>query len=142
MLKLYFPVLLIVSANLIYQNSLKAMPNQINTFFGLTLAYMIATILSVTIFFISGNSEPIQMQMKNLNWAPLALGGAIVLLEYGFVMLYRVGWSISVGPLVCNIILAILLIIIGFVFYREYITLAKLAGIGLCLVGLVLITKK
>nr|WP_315023425.1 hypothetical protein [uncultured Aminipila sp.] len=75
--------------------------------------------------------------MKYLNWAPFALGVSIVLLEFGFVMLYRVGWNISIGPLVCNIILAILLMIIGYVFYKEGITLTQAAGIGL-----ILITKK
>lgn len=142
MIRYYFPVILIVGANLIYQNSAKAMPGQLNTFLGLTFTYIIAALLSAVIFFIGGSSEPIEMQIKSLNWAPFALGISIVLLEFGFVMLYRVGWNISVGPLVCNIILAILLLIIGYVFYKEGLTLNKVAGMGLCLVGLILLTRK
>nr|WP_315023399.1 hypothetical protein [uncultured Aminipila sp.] len=142
MMRYYLPVMIIVGANLIYQNSAKAMPSQVNTFFGLTFTYLVAAILSATVFFIGGNSESIQMQVKCLNWAPFALGVSVVLLEFGFVMLYRVGWNISTGPLVCNIILAILLIVIGYIFYKESITFTKVAGIALCLIGLVLITKK
>lgn len=142
MIRYYFPVILIVGANLIYQNSAKAMPGQLNTFLGLTFTYIIAALLSAAIFFIGGCSQPIEMQIKSLNWAPFALGVSIVLLEFGFVMLYRVGWNISVGPLVCNIILAILLLIIGYVFYKEGLTLNKVAGMGLCLVGLILLTRK
>ncbi|QHI72962.1 hypothetical protein [Aminipila terrae] len=142
MIRYYFPVMLIVGANLIYQNSAKAMPGQVNTFFGLTFTYIIAAVLSATIFFVGGHSDPIQVQMRYLNWAPFALGVSIVLLEFGFVMLYRVGWNISVGPLVCNIILAIILLIIGYLFYKDIITLTKIAGMGLCMIGLILLTRK
>ncbi|QIB68759.1 hypothetical protein Ami103574_05225 [Aminipila butyrica] len=137
----YLPVALIVTANLIYQNATKIMPAQINPFLSLTLAYLIAAICSTAVFFLYGPSEPIQSQIRHMNWAPFALGLSIVLLEYGYIALYRSGWNISIGPLVCNIILSLLLILVGLFVYRESITLVKIAGVGLCLAGLLLITK-
>lgn len=69
------------------------------------------------------------------------LGVAIVGLEFGYIMAYRAGWNISVGSLVANIILAIVLIPVGIFFYKEGFDLNKVFGVILCLAGLILINK-
>ena len=46
-----------------------------------------------------------------------------------------------IGSLVSNIALAVLLILIGVLLYKESINIQKIIGIGLCLTGLILINK-
>lgn len=65
----------------------------------------------------------------------------IVCLEVGNILLYRSGWNISIASLVCNLGLAVLLIAVGLIFYKEQISARQVAGIVLCLAGLVLINK-
>ncbi len=55
--------------------------------------------------------------------------------------MYKAGWEISTGQLVHSAILAICLIIIGAIFYKEPMTAKKLIGIGVCMVGLFLINS-
>jgi drug/metabolite transporter (DMT)-like permease len=62
-------------------------------------------------------------------------------LELGNILMYRVGWNISIGSLVANILLGLALIVIGYLFYKETISAKQLAGIAFCILGLVLINK-
>ena len=55
--------------------------------------------------------------------------------------MYRIGWEISVGQLVMSAILAIALLIIGVIFFKESFTVSKVIGIVLCLAGLFFINR-
>ena len=55
--------------------------------------------------------------------------------------MYRVGWNISTGQLFHSVLLAICLVIIGIVFYKEQLTASKISGIIICLIGLFFINK-
>jgi drug/metabolite transporter (DMT)-like permease len=78
-----------------------------------------------------------------INWTPfVVLGLAIVGLEAGYVFLYRAGWKVSSGALTANICLAVALLIIGYLLYKETISVKQLAGVVVCGVGLFLINGK
>ena len=55
--------------------------------------------------------------------------------------MYKVGWNVNTGYIVKAIVVGIALIFVGYLVYREQITLTKLAGIAVCLIGLYLINK-
>lgn len=80
-------------------------------------------------------------QFRLTNWAPIVLGVVIVGLELGNILMYRAGWNISLGSLVANISLAVLLIGVGILIYREVLTTSQLVGIALCLAGLFFINR-
>ena len=61
-------------------------------------------------------------------------------LEAGYIYLYKAGWEISVGSLIASVLLAIALIAVGVLVYKEPISLRK-AGVILCLVGLYFINQ-
>ena len=79
--------------------------------------------------------------VKELNWTSIILGFSIVGLEFGYLMAYRAGWKISLGSLVANIALALVLIPIGVLFFKEGFGYNKILGALFCIVGLVLINK-
>ena len=78
---------------------------------------------------------------KQVNWTAFAFGLCLVGLEFGYIQLYRAGWSVSVGPLVCNITLACVLLVIGVLLYKEVLHLPQILGMLLCVAGLVLINR-
>ena len=53
--------------------------------------------------------------------------------------LYESQRKISRASLVQSSILAVALVIVGALLYREHVTWTKLVGVGICLVGLVFI---
>ena len=141
MFQYYLPVLLIVGFNVFYHICAKSIPGQLNPMVGLIVTYLVGAVLAIILFYISDPSKDIISQFKYLNWAPIVLACAIVGLEFGNIMLYRVGWNISIGSLVCNIALAIILLVVGLLLYKESINMQKMIGIGLCIAGLFFINK-
>jgi drug/metabolite transporter (DMT)-like permease len=79
---------------------------------------------------------------QQLNWASYALGISIVGVELGFLLAYRAGWDISVGVVIVNSLIMIMLVPIGILFFQEHLSWQKVLGIMLCIVGVVLIAKK
>lgn len=63
----------------------------------------------------------------------------IILLEGGWILVYRNGFQISNTSLMANIILAIILFLIGIIFLHEPITARKVIGIVVCIAGVYLI---
>jgi len=145
----YFPVILIIGSNVLYHVCAKGVPLQMNPMVSLMITYLVAGALTLAMFFLMPQlfmpdkkvDFSLINQVKQANWAPYLLGFVIVGLELGNILMYRAGWNISLGSLVCNISLAILLILIGIFFYKEIITASQSFGIGLCIVGLIFINR-
>ena len=75
-------------------------------------------------------------EYRNLNWSSFVLGLAIVGLEAGSIYMYKAGWNVSSGQIVYSIILAVCLILVGVFAYHESISVTKIIGILVCMVGL------
>lgn len=137
-----FSIVLIVLSNVFYHICQKLIPEKANPFSALVITYFTSAILSLIALMFNKHGKGILSSFKDLNWASVVLGISIVGLEFGFLMAYRAGWDISVGSLVANIILAIVLISIGIIFYREGFGVNKIIGTIFCIIGLILINRK
>ena len=136
-----WPVLVVVGANTIYHISAKSTPSNISPFASLTLTYVIAGIVSFLMFFITSEEKNILQEMSKANWATYALAASIVFLEFGYMMVYRAGWPVSIASLVCNLSVCCILLFAGLLLYKEAISLKQLMGIVVCFVGLVMVSK-
>jgi len=137
----YVPIIVVVAANTLYHVAAKGMPAGVNTFALLIWVYLTAALLSLALFFVTSHDNDLLAQMKAVNPAPFILGTAIVGLEFGFILLYKVGWDISVGSTICGILLALVLLFVGIFFYKDDISVYKIAGILLCAAGLFFINR-
>jgi drug/metabolite transporter (DMT)-like permease len=66
----------------------------------------------------------------------------IVGLEVGWIFAYKAGWEVSTGFIVQSAVLAILLLVLGYFLYHEALTWNKVAGVVICLIGLIFINLK
>ncbi|KOF57446.1 membrane protein [Clostridium sp. DMHC 10] len=137
-----FSIVLIVLSNVFYNICQKSTPEKANPFSALVVTYFTATVLSSMALLFTKHDKGIWGSFKQLNWTSIVLGFSIVGLEFGYLMAYRAGWNISVGSLVANIILAIVLIPIGIIFYKEGFEVNKIMGAAFCIIGLILINRK
>lgn len=135
----YLPVLVIVMSNALYDISAKAFPEGLNAQAGLTAYYVIAAVVSLLLFYLTSDEKNFATEIKKVNWATFTLALGCTGIDLGYVLLFRAGWNISYGSLVCNIMIAVTLIFVGKIFFREYINRYHLIGISLCLVGFALI---
>lgn len=136
-----WPVLVVVGANTIYNISTKSTPANVNAFASLAMTYVMAALSSVVLFFLTSDSKNLLAELAKTNWTAYALGVAIIGLEFGYICIYRAGWKIGVASLVANISLACVLLVVGYFFSKEVITLKQLLGMGVCAIGLMLIVK-
>ena len=137
-----FSIITIVVSNIMYNICSKSIPAKANPFLSLLITYLTGATISIIALNFYKTDKKFLQSFQDLNWASVALGFSIVGLELGYIMAYRAGWNISLGSLVANIILAVMLIPIGILFFKEGFDLNKIFGIVLCILGLILINKK
>ena len=137
-----WPIALVVLSNVAYQICAKSVPEEMNPFASLTVTYLVGAAASGILFFILDHNGNLIHEVQKINWAPLVLGIVIVGLEAGWIYAYKAGWQVSTGFIVHSAFLAIALIFVGYLLYHEAMTWNKLAGVGICLIGLVLINLK
>lgn len=141
MWNMLWPILIIVAANTLYNVSAKSTPANINSFASLSVTYLIAMICSLCMYFVTSEKKDLFLELSKANWTTYALGVAIVGLEFGFLCAYRAGWKISTAHLYTSISLACVLLIVGFLFYKEVLSLRQILGMAVCAAGLILIAK-
>lgn len=141
MFKYIWPVIIVVSANTFYNICTKSVPENANSFAALTITYTVAAVISLIMFFVTSEQKNFFSEVLKLNWSSIVLGVAIVALEFGYIAIYRAGWKISTGSLVANISLAVVLLVVGILVYKEEISLRQIIGAVACAAGLILITK-
>ena len=142
MLSYIWPIALVVLANTFYQICAKATPEAMNPLASLTVTYTIAALASGLLFAATIRGGSLLREYSHLNWAPFVFGLALVGLEVCFIYAYKAGWPVSAASLVASAFLAVVLIFVGFLVYKEPITVSKLIGIAICMVGLYFINKK
>ena len=136
-----FSIGLIVFSNILYNICQKATPGSVNPFSSLMITYVTAALLTGLALCFYKTDQGLLRSFAAVNWTSVALGVSIVGLEFGYLMAYRAGWDISVGSLVANIFLAVMLIPVGIFFFKEGFAVGKVLGVIFCLIGLVLINK-
>lgn len=142
MWNMIWPMLMVVGANTVYNICAKSVPGKLNSFAALTINYLVAAGLSLALFFLTtGGEKNLLQEMGRTNWAPVVMGLTVVGLELGYILLYRAGWKVSVASLVANIALACILVVVGVLLYKEVLTLRQVAGMGLCVAGLLLMGR-
>lgn len=137
-----WPLGLVVISNVFYQICAKAVPAKMNPFASLTITYVVGAVASFVMYLALNKGGNIVHEYQKTNWAPFVLGLAIVGLEVGYIYAYKAGWPVSVAQIVQAAILAVILIFVGYMLYKEAITWNKIVGIIVCLAGLGLINMK
>ena len=138
----YLPVFMVVCSNVVYHLCAKSISPKSNTFATLAITYVIGAALTLTVYYMTSPEKKLVEEFSHLNWANLVLGFAIVGLEAGNILMYKAGWSISLGPIVTSISSALALILLGRLLFQEAIVLRQALGAVLCMTGLVLINLK
>lgn len=139
MWNMLWPIVMIVTANTLYNICTKAVPANVNAFASLFVTYLAAAGASLALFFLTGQGRNLPSELGRANWSAVVLGLVIVALEFGYVAAYRAGWKISLCSLTANIALACVLLLAGVLLYREALSLRQVLGAAVCALGLWLV---
>ena len=136
-----WPVALVVISNVVYQICAKGIPKNMDVMASMTITYLVAALCSAIMFFFMSKDTSLIEEYSKTNIAPALLGVSVVGLEVGFIYAYKVGWPVSTFSIAQSAFLALALIIVGALLYHEVLTLNKIIGIVICLIGLYFINK-
>lgn len=138
----FLPIAVAVMGGVLYHVSQKSVPRTVSPFSAIIIAYVIG----IAVCAIGLAADPAENSfldsVKQSNWAVVALGVGAAVIEVGFLLAYRAGWNISEASVVMSISVALILIPIGLLAFREHLSVRSVAGVALCLLGLYLISKK
>lgn len=137
----YMSIVIVVLSNLFYHVFQKSIPQQFNPFISLVITYITAIVFSLILFPFYNTNITLVEHLRLSLWPSIALGFAIVGLEIGFLLAYRAGWDISIAAVFSNISVAIFLLPVGLLIYKENFTKTNLVGVIFCIIGLVLVKK-
>ena len=140
-MSMIWPIALVVFSNIVYQICAKGVPKDMDAMASMTITYLVWAVCSAIMYFVMNKNGNLLQEYAKMNWAPFFLGVSVVGLEVGFIYAYKNGWAVSTASLVQSAFLAVALIIVGAVLYREAIKANKVIGIVICLIGLYFINK-
>lgn len=141
MLAYVLPLLIVILSNTVYQICAKSLPEDLDPFASLTVTYLVSAVISLALYYALNRGGSFMQELRKLNWVPFAFGIVLIGLEAGFIYAYKAGWKVSTLSIVQSAFLAVILLILGFVLYKEPLTRNKLAGVAICLVGLYVINR-
>lgn len=140
----YLTIALTIISSILYHFFLKVTPVNVNPMIALTVTYITAAIVTLLIYplYPVEKEVPFVDNFRQVNWVSYALGIAIVGLEVGTLVAYRVGWNISLFNIVASTTVSVLLIPLGLLFFKESLSATTMLGLVFCLFGLILINYK
>ncbi len=122
-----------------YQYFVKRVPVTLNPVVSLIGIYASVLVLSIVLLLFFRGEGGLPAQFKQLSWVQLAIAGSVILIEIGFLLMYRYGWNLSTGNLVTGAVINIILLGIGAILLREKVSAINLLGIALSILGVTLI---
>lgn len=142
MLMFYLSITLAILSSALYHFTQKSTPTNANPAVALLVTYAVSMLLTLLLLFFLPVRGGIFAELGRLNWASYLLAFAIVGLEVGFLLVYRSGWSIGLAAVLVNVVASLMLVPVALLYFRDRLSLVNIAGILVCLVGLVMLNWK
>jgi drug/metabolite transporter (DMT)-like permease len=134
------PLLLVVTGSLVYHIAAKSVPKAFDPVASVIGVYAAALLASIAVYLAA---RPGAMPMVARMWHPAvaAVGLGALMIELGFLLTYRAAWPVSIASVMTNGVVAVLLVPVGALLFGEPITLVRLVGVVLCLIGVSLLQR-
>ncbi len=137
-----FSMALAIFSSVVYHLVTRSVAPAAHPLISITVTYITAMILALALLPFFPLKVGLGEALRQLNWASVGMGVAILGIEMAFLLAYRAGWNISLAALVTNAAVTVVLLPVGVLAFKERLSLAQVAGLVLCVIGLVLINRK
>ena len=138
----YFSITLAIASSALYHFVAKSTPSNVNFTVSLLVTYAIAFVVTFVGFLFFPAKNGILAEIKELNWASIALAIAIVGIEFGFLLTYRAGWNLGIAAVLVNVVASLILVPVAIFLFKDEISWINVLGILVCLAGLVMLNWK
>ena len=138
----YFSIALAICSSALYHFMAKSTPANVNFTVSLLVTYAVAFAVTLLGFFFFPVQNGLAAEIKQLNWASIGLAIAIVGIEFGFLLVYRSGWNLGIAAVLTNVVASLILVPVAILVFKDRISWVNVAGIFVCLAGLVMLNWK
>lgn len=136
----YLSALLAIIGAVSYQTFVKRVPADLNPIVSVLALYVGVLFLGLFLLVLFPVDSGLSGEVRKLSWIQLALAGSVMMMELGFLLMYRFGWNLSTGNIVTGVFINILLVAVGVALIGEKVSLINAAGIALSIIGVALIS--
>ena len=138
----YFSIILAICSSALYHFVAKSTPANVNFTVSLLVTYAVAFVVTLFTIFFFPAQDGITAELKKLNWASIGLAVAVVGIEFGFLLVYRAGWNLGIAAVLTNVVASLILVPVAILIFKDKISWVNIAGILVCLAGLVMLNWK
>ena len=125
----------------LYQTGQKSLTAHVNPMLLLIGAYLVAIAIAVAASPMFRAPEQSDALRSAISWPVLAVGVGVIMIEGGFLMAYRAGGSLQWSGILVNGLAAVVLIPVAVIVFREQLSLPRLVGVAVTLIGMMLMTR-
>ena len=138
----YLSAIVAVTGAVGYQYFVKRIPATLNPIVSIMGMYVIVLVLGAVLLPFFSADGGIRNQVRQLSWIQIALAASVIMVELGFLLMYRYGWSLGTGNLVTGVFINLILVGLGVALLGEKISLTNAIGIFFCILGVALISLR
>lgn len=125
-------------AGVFYHVTQKSLRSTTDPAFSLIVTFSVALSGTIIWYAFKDTSNTLAENIKTIHWDSITLGLAIIALEFGIMLAYRSGWQISNFNLFYTLLVAIILIPVGLIFFKESINIKTLSGMVITIMGILI----
>ena len=122
-----------------YQYLVKRVPASLNPVVSVIGVYGSVLVLSAILLVAFPTQGGLLRQFRQLSWIQLVIAVAVLMIEIGFLWMYRYGWELSTGNLVTGAAVNLTLVVVGLSVLGEKVNAANILGIAVTIIGVALI---
>lgn len=137
----WMPLALVVIGNVLYHVGQKKVPAAAHPLVATLGMYVVAALASLALLPVAGPAPTRAAATAAWHWSVALVGIGIVGIEVGFLLAYRAGWELSSAALTATSVLALVLLPVGVLAFREAWSPSRLLGFVLCVAGLWLVHR-
>lgn len=138
---LWWPVFLVVFADVVYQVCARRLSSHKSPLAALGMTYLVSACLCALLFELLVPGGHIFHEIWPPHPAALLVGLSITGLEVGSIFMYRVGWPMNIGFLVYTALAIVVLLVVGHFMYAESLSGVQYLGIFLAASGMFCIVR-
>jgi drug/metabolite transporter (DMT)-like permease len=141
-LMFYVSALVAILGAVGYQYFIKRVPASLNPIVSVMGMYAAVLVLGVVLLPLFSAEGGLRHHFRQLSWIQIALAVSIIMIELGFLLMYRYGWSLSTGNLVTGVFVNLILVTLGVTLLGEKLNPVNGMGIAFCILGVALIAYR
>lgn len=138
----YASAFLATLGGILYHTFAKRIPATIDPMVSIVGAYLIILAMGVAIIPFTIERGSLLSHIRQIGWVQVGIAISVMMIEVGFVMMYRSGWDLSIANVLTGVIINVVLLGIGVLFLRESLSLVNMGGIALSIIGVAMMVWK